>query len=292
LRQTVVSLPIERIKAFLSLLVAFFCTVSVRATVVVCKALHDCAIDGSAPDNSNGGGPAFFCGGDGNGMPHRALILFDLSGIPAGATITNVQMTLSLSNVAGGGGGGGGMEPSSATISLYALSRNWGEGTNESTAAGIDTTGHGLMANPGDCTWDAAVFGTTNWSTHGGDYVSTASVTFFLNNNTVGNSFTWPSTAQTVADVQGWVNNPATDFGWLLYNVNETSQRTLYGFFSREYHTFAWAPSNAAQFEPSLQVTYTPAIVPIPAWVSWGTFVGFVLVARLALRNSRREAAR
>jgi hypothetical protein len=265
---------------------AFFCSLSLRADVVVCPAAHDTSLDESDPDNSDGGGPAFFVGTDGDSAPHRALISFNLSGIPAGSTITNVQLILTLSNVAGGMGGGN-LVPTSATIGLYSLTRSWGEGTSESDATGIAGTGHGEPASLGDATWNAAMYQEPNgsWAKPGGDFNSTASGSFVLNGNTVNTVFTWPSTAQLVADVQGWLNNPSTNNGWELINADETDPRTLYGFYSREWSTF---PGGQASQEPKLQVTFTPPTgVPIPVWATWSSLGAVAIVSLRALRRER-----
>jgi hypothetical protein len=269
------------------ILLAFFSTLSLHANVVMCPASHDTSLDESDPNNSDGGGPAFFVGTDGDDAPHRALISFDLSSIPPGSTITNVQLILTLANVAGGGGGGG-PEPTSATISLYALTRSWGEGLSESGALGINGTGHGAPASTGDATWDAAMFQTTNglWTNPGGDFNSTASGALFLNGNMVNTVFTWPSTSQMVADVQGWLNNSAPNNGWILINADETDPRTLYGFYSRTWSTFPGA-QNQANFEPALQVTFTPPGVPVPLWASWAGLGAVAFVSLRALRHKR-----
>jgi hypothetical protein len=270
--------------ALLALLI-FACGATLWADVAVCPALKDSSLDSGASQNySDGGGPGFFAGTDGDPSPgniHRALIAFDLSGIPAGSTITNVQMTLTLALVAGAGQGLN--EANSATISLYDISRNWGEGTNGSTFTGVQGSGHGLPANPGDATWDAASFEQTFWVNAGGDHSSTASCTYTLMGNTVGTAFTWPSTPQMVADVQGWLNNPSTNFGWELINADETDLRTLYGFYSREWSTF---PGGMASQEPALQVTYTPPVtVPVPMWSPWAALAGVMLVSLRAVRG-------
>ncbi|HEY3899764.1 MAG TPA: DNRLRE domain-containing protein [Chthoniobacter sp.] len=281
-------------KVALLVLLAFFCTVSLHANVAVCPAAHDTSLDAGDVNNSDGGGPAFFVGTDGDDETHRALISFDLSSIPAGSTITNVQLVLTLSNVAGGGGGGGGTEPSNATISLYALTRSWGEGTSESDALGVNGTGHGAPASAGDATWDAAMFDETNglWANPGGDFNSTASGSLFLNGNMVNTAFTWLSTPQMVADVQGWLNNSATNYGWILINADETDPRTLYGFYSRTWSTFPGAQGQA-NFEPALQVTFTPPGVPVPPWASWAGLAAVAFVSLRALRRngSSREAS-
>ncbi len=232
-----------------------------RADVVTLGAAKDNAlVNGANQNNSNGGGPAFFAGTDGNNAVHRALLAFDLSSIPAGSTVTNVQLTLTLGQVASGG-------PASATISLYSLTQNWGEGTAGSTAAGIAGTGQGFAPGTGDATWNAALYSATTptlWAAAGGDHAAAASATLLLGTNVPNTSFTWLSTAQLVADVQGWLNSPAANFGWELINADEVNARTLYGFYSREWSNAHFGGS-AAQ-APSLQVTYTPA--PEPASVA------------------------
>jgi hypothetical protein len=110
-----------------------------------------------------------------------------------------------------------------------------------------------------------------------------ASVSLFMNDNTQGTVFTYPSTSQAVSDVQGWLDHPATNFGWELINVDETSQRTFFAFYSREWHRFTGG--NASQ-EPMLQVTFTPpAPVPLPAVASWGTLVAVGLVCSRKLQR-------
>src|SRR5262245_33448346 len=98
------------------LLAAFLAVATARADTVVLPANRDASIVQGNPNNSNGGGPCFFAGTDGNTSPHRALISFSLNGIPQGATITSVQLTLTLAQVAGSGGGGSGQIAHTATI--------------------------------------------------------------------------------------------------------------------------------------------------------------------------------
>ncbi len=261
------------------LLPALACAATARADVVTLGAARDNAIvNGANQSNSNGGGPAFFAGTDGNNAVHRALLAFDFSSIPAGSTITNVQLTLTLGQVASGG-------PASATISLYSLTQNWGEGTAGSTAAGITGTGQGFTPGTGDATWNASSYSATTpalWTTAGGDHAAAASATLLLGTNVLNTSFTWLSTAQLVADVQGWLNSPATNFGWELINANEVTARSIYGFYSREWSNAHFGGS-AAQ-TPSLQVTYTPAPEP--------TSVALLAAALLGCLTRRSRDAR
>ena len=73
-------------------------------------------------------------------------------------------------------------------------------------------------ATTGDATWLQTFYNSNTalnkWATPGGDFSPTVSgVTGF---GADGTSATWSSTAQMVADVQGWLNNPTTNFGWVL----------------------------------------------------------------------------
>lgn len=256
----------------LILFLAACCSVSAHAAAVTLGADKDTSIFQNNVNNSLGGGPGFFAGTNANNSPRRALISFDLSSIPAGSIITDVQLTLTLGQVSGG-------SPGTATIGLFDLTQNWGEGTAGSTATGIGGTGNGFAASAGDATWNAASFPGTLWTTAGGDHAAAASASLALSGTTVGTAYTWLSTSQLVADVQGWLNTPATNFGWQLINANETSANSLYGFYSSEWHTFT---GGSASQEPALQVTYT---VPEP-----GTSVLLAGTAGLWLARRRRHA--
>lgn len=230
-----------------------------RAAVAVIGGANDVNIDTDVRDatifgnpldvnNSNGAGPGMFAGTDGNGATLRGLIQFDIAdNIPAGATIFGVQLDLSLGKVAGSGGGGGpGAGTATSTIGLHKLSTAWGEGTTGAGLTQIGGTGQGFPAGPGDATWNGPSFPNTSWTTPGGDFSQTisASVTVGTVVNTVS---TWTSPTMT-ADVQGWLNNPSTNFGWELVNSDETDTRTFRAFWTKE----AADPTT----RPQLVVTY------------------------------------
>jgi len=179
---------------------------------------------------SNGAGSWIFAGknNDGtSGFARRALIRFDLSAIPSNATITAV--TLTLYNDRGKSG--------SQMVTLYAASVAWGEGTSNS-----DTDpGKGAPATTNDATWTHRLYPGTTWSTAGGDHVATPSAVTSVGNSGVYN---WIS-AQMTADVQQWVSNPSTNFGWLIIG-SEAAKATARRFYSRTGLT-----------PPVLHVTYT-----------------------------------
>lgn len=250
------------------------CPSSAQAAIISLGAWQDNTLIANNVNNSLGGGPAFFAGTNANNSPRRALLDFDLSGIPAGAIITDVQLILTLAQVSGG-------SPGSATIGLFDLTQSWGEGTAGSSATGVAGTGNGFAAGTGDATWTAARFGSATWSTAGGDHLSTASASLTLVGTSVGTAYTWLSTAQLVADVQGWLDQPATNFGWEMINANEATANSLYGFYSSEWHTFSGGLTSQ---EPVLQVTYT---VPEPIAGAFAAVAGmFCLVKRP--RHARR----
>lgn len=258
------------------LVLAVFCAVAARADVIDLGANHDTTLFQNNVNNAAGGGPGIFAGTNGAVSPRRGLISFDLSSIPAGATITDVQLTLTVGQIAGSGGSGG---MNTETIGLFAITRPWGEGTAEAGATSIGGTGQGAAAGVGDATWNQSAFSITSWTNPGGDFVSTASASLTLNNAAPGLSFTWLSTSQLVADVQGWLNNPSTNDGWELINADEHDGTTFDAFYSREA---AEAGATAGEL-PSLQVTYT---VPEPASSALGAVA---LMATASVRPSRRR---
>jgi hypothetical protein len=69
--------------------------------------------------------------------------------------------------------------------------------------------------------------------------------------------YTWLSTSGLINDVQGWLNTPASNFGWEVINLDEITPTDFRAFYTREF-------SDAA-LRPQLQVTFTPPVtVPEP----------------------------
>ena len=183
---------------------------------------------------SNGSGTHLFAGRvgtGGNGAIRRALIAFDLSSIPTGATIESAELTITMSRSAA----------DETNVTLHRVERDWGEGSSDAS----NNEGRGADAATDDATWLHAFFDATLWNSAGGDFETAPSATAAVNN--VG-AYTWGSTAEMVADVQGWVDDPATNFGWLLRG-NESTTNTAKRFDSRE------APNTA----PTLTVRFSTA---------------------------------
>ena len=248
------------------------------ADAVTIGASKDATIFENNVNNSNGAGPGIFAGTNGMDSPRRGLIDFDIAGnVPAGATITNVQLTLYLGQVAGGGSG-------AETIGLFELEADWGEGTTGSGAM-IGGTGQGFPANPGDATWNARFFPGTLWTTPGSDHDATASATTVVG-STINDPFTWLSTPALVSDVQGWLDTPSSNFGWALINLDETTPTDFRAFYTREF--------NGPTLRPELEITFTPSTaVPEPTNITLLTLgmLGLVLGTRgrvFTLSNKHR----
>lgn len=150
----------------------------------------------SENDNSNGAGVYLFAGRTNQGNLRRALIQFDLSAIPEGATITDVMLEIT------------GSRQGPNTVSAYRVTSPWGEGT--SVASG--NQGKGAMPTNNDATWNFTFFDDQSWNTPGGDFVSTLSADTQVSNL---DRAVWGS-PDMISDVQAWVDGTAENYGWIL----------------------------------------------------------------------------
>jgi Secretion system C-terminal sorting domain len=225
------------IKIYFFVVAICLCAILHAQTTVVLNASADNTIYQNFPANSNALGQNFFSGNNGGNSPRRALLKFNIAAVvPTGAVITAVTLTLNC-NIS---------RAIADNVSLYKLTTDWGEGTSNAAASG---DGAGAAATTSDATWPNNFFSVSNWITAGGDYSATASATTSIPST---GFFTWSATG-IIADVQNWLNNPATNFGWILL-CNETSAGTARRFASRENATVA--------NRPTLSVTYT-TVVPV-----------------------------
>ena len=182
---------------------------------------------------SNGAGQFLFAGVTNGGEIRRAVIAFDVVGaIPSGSTITSVNLTLQMSRTQAG----------SETVQLHKLLADWGQGTSDT----FGTEGSGTTATSGDATWVHRFFDTDTWQTPGGDFPPTVSASALVSGIA---SYTWNSTTQLVADVQGWLDTPSGNFGWVLQG-NESRIQTAKRFDSMENGTEANRPVLTIEFIP------------------------------------------
>ena len=221
---------------FLALLALVFVPTSHAATDTFMSTADNTLYESSTGATSNGAGIYFFTGMTNAGEVRRGLIKFDVSSIPAGARITDVTLTLELSRKPPGA--------PAVDTTVHLLTADWGEGASD---AG-DPGGNGAMAAVGDATWIHTFSPGSLWTNEGGDFVAAASAT--LNVDAPG-SYDWISTLGgvdqgLVDDVQGWVDTPADNFGWLILG-DESASPTGRRFDTRE---------NLASNPPTLTITF------------------------------------
>jgi len=207
----------------------------VRAEQVELRPAKDNTLYERSDALSNGAGIGLFAGRTGEGQIVRAVMAFDLRGIPAGSTIEEVSLTLRQTN-------SNNNIPGARTISLHRLAKDWGEGTSNGNL-GEGGGGAGGPATSGDATWLHTFFDTELWDQPGGDFSADVSGSAEVAAN---GDYVWRS-ASMITDVQGWVDHPESNFGWLLQG-DETSVATAKRFGSRE----SGSP-------PVLLVRFTPA---------------------------------
>jgi spore coat protein A len=183
-------------------------------------------------DVSNGAGDYFFAGRTKISALRRGLVAFDLTGqIPPGATINSVTLTLYKSRGKGG----------AKNIWLHRLLDDWDEGT--SNAGGEE--GQGDIATAGDATWSHNLYPSSLWSSLGGDFDPASSAVTAVGGN---GFYAWTSAPMKV-NVQFWLDNPDSNFGWILIG-EEGSDLTARRFDSHTNSIVAQRPQLAIDFTP------------------------------------------
>ncbi len=166
---------------------------------------------------SNGIGLYFIAGLTNNGDSRRGLLQYDLSTIPAGVTITNVNLKTYCYRT---------KDPaSSAPVQMHRVLQDWGE----TTSTVPSKEGKGTSASPGDATWTDNFFGASAWTTAGGDYVPSISATVTATDDS---PVDW-SSSQMITDVQGWLDGTAPNHGWIFIG-DEMSNGSVVWFYSRQ----------------------------------------------------------
>src|SRR5579859_7327359 len=192
----------------------FFSAWELGAATVSLHPVADTSIYSAFPTLNFGGGTTIAAGGRPQGGESRGLMLFDVHGsVPAGAIIQSVSLRMTVLTTPP-------MGPVNSTFDLNALTASWAEGTGSDRG--------GSPGLPNAATWNNR-FGTSGspWSTPGGDFSSAVSAFISVMGNCV---YTFSLTPQMVSDVQGWLNNPGSDFGWMLRSESEQIGRTIRRF--------------------------------------------------------------
>lgn len=200
----------------------------VCADTVTVSASTNTWILGESPDsNFSGDSHGLGAGVNSHGSPMRAMFQFDLSQIPANATITSVSVTVTETRE---------NSLASTDYELHRILQTWveTEATWNSRASGLTWTSPGLAA--------------------GTDYTSTASATITAAVGALG-PHTFDSTSSLVADVQAWVNDPTSNNGWFFKDASESGQN------GRRWGSTTTASSGGGA-APSLSITYTATAPP------------------------------
>ena len=228
--------PSFRLSALFSSLALSAFALPVHADTITLEPEADTTIIQNS-DYANGGSTGIFAGQTNMAGARRGLLRFNVAGeLPAGAIVTRATLQMTVAQTTS----------DAANFALHRLTGAW----NEGVAAG---SGQGAPASSGDTTWLYRVYSdapgqSISWTNPGGDFVTTASATTLV---AFSGTYTWASTAATVADVQGWLDNSTTNNGWLLKATSEIVVPTAKRFLSRES-----APSNT---RPQLTIEYTAA---------------------------------
>jgi hypothetical protein len=230
------------------------------ATTITFTPDHDNTLfDGGNQDLSSGAGQFLFAGISNVGA-RRALVHFNLSAIPPGATVTSASLMLVDSKSANG----------TSSLEIHALTAAFGEGTSDSGTGGM-----GAPATAGDSTWLHRLFPSTLWTAPGGDFAAAVSAVLTVSGP---GTYTWTGSGLAV-DAQRWVSNPTTNFGWILLDPNNANPESAQRFNSRE--------NSDPTTRPVLTVTFTPPAPPTVPWAgpwSWlGLALGLALIGGLPL---------
>lgn len=171
----------------------------------------------------------------------RALVAFNVAAeVPSPSLIQSAQLQLNVTKL--------GPAALGTNFTVHRLTESWGEGTSANY-----TGGYGATPTAGDATWMHRFHNTQTWTTLGGTFTATASATTVL----AGSFLTWNS-PQLNADVQAWVDTPASNVGWVIRGTENVEQSACQ-FSSREL----------GGVPPALQITYDsfPALTRRETWL-------------------------
>lgn len=173
----------------------------------------DTYIAGAYPGSNYGAAATIKLDGDvptGTGFDYRGLIRWSVAEIPPGSTVLDVSITTYVENTAPG-----------ETYEIFEVLRPWNEMT---------------------VTWNQP------WATPGGGGPGDTS-TVVLGRMSAGQSgpYTQVLNADAVAVVQDWVDDPASNNGFMIHDVDNTDQLEVYQ-----------SENATASRRPMLTVTYLP----------------------------------
>ena len=168
-----------------------------------------------SPDNNAGAHTHAAAGTSGGGSNRRGLFRFDLTTLPAEATITSAVFQLDVVGTPSFG-------DIDSDFEILAVTDAWGEGVQSGNSGG--------PAAAGEATWNSRLHSAASWSTAGGDFLTPSLATQFVSGVA---TYLWSSPA-LLAEAQAWQAAPAANAGLLLRSLSEGSSRTVRRFGTRE----------------------------------------------------------
>ena len=119
-------------------------------TITLKPSKDNTLIENGSGSLSNGAGQNIYVGriNRSSRSIRRAVLAFDISSVPSGATVESVSLSLNMSRSRSGG----------QTISVHKLTADWGEGSSASFG------GSGASSTSNDATWVHRFFSSTSWS--------------------------------------------------------------------------------------------------------------------------------
>ena len=209
-----------------------FGIVDARADSVILRPSADTMLHEYFPDNNLGAQVHFNAGTTQNGPRTHGLVQFDISGaLPAGATINSVSLTLEVVGQSVDG-------DAPSNFGLHRMLVGWGEGLGSGNPPFL-----GRAALPGEANWTHRFAQSPlMWAAPGGmagvDFIAAFSSDTFVYGVNLS-PYVFGSTTMLVSDVQGWLDRPDSNFGWMLLTQSESEIFSARRFGSRQ--TSQWS---------------------------------------------------
>jgi hypothetical protein len=201
---------------------------SVQAATVTIGASADTGLLETPGDSNLGGSTGPIVGTTSiSGISGRMLLRFEITNaVPAGSVINSV--TLQLVDVSSPMG-----TLSASNFELHRMLVSWVEGNK----GGSGGNRNGATATAGESTWLYRNYNTNFWTGGfgggaGSDYATTISGTKLI--NVAGQTNTWNNTPALMSDVQLWLDDPGSNFGWMLLSDGQGNGGTARRFGTRE----------------------------------------------------------
>lgn len=212
-----------------------------RADSVTLRPVADTSLFESNPENNLGRSAALPVGTINRGLKSRLLLRFDIAGaVPPGAAIVDASLVVKVVNA-------GGVD---SNFRFHRLRVDWGEG--------VGTGNTGAAAGPSEATWKERFGSVSTWSAPGAaaptDYVAAPSFTLPLRGLGEYTMVSGPETGM-VSDIQLWLANPASNYGWIVLSDQEATPQTSKRLASRE----------DVEGSPTLLITFSkpvPLVLP------------------------------